>query len=590
VDHPDILEFISCKQDSRKLNNFNISVGLTESFIEAVHAGRHYPLINPRSGKETGALSARDVFDRIVFSAWENGEPGILFLDRINRDNPLPALGTIESTNPCGEQPLLSFESCNLGSLNLARLVCEGTLDWDRLAENVRVSVRFLDDVIDVNRYPLRQIAEATRGNRKIGLGVMGFADMLIRLGIPYDSPEALALAEKVMQRIADEAVRASEELAAERGPFPNFARSVFREQGRPPRRNATTTTIAPTGTISILAGCSSGIEPLFAVAFVRNVMDNDRFVEIHPLFEETARREGFFSGALMEKVLETGSVRGLEEVPEPWRRVFVTSHDISPERHIRMQAAFQQHTENSVSKTVNFPADASVEDVRTAFLLAHDLGCKGVTIYRDRSRDRQVLQAGSAGGTQGTAATAGRGAPSPALTPRPRPQTMRGVTRRMETSCGALYVTVNEDETGQPFEVFTSMGKAGGCAASQSEAIGRLVSLGLRSGVDPDQIIRQLRGISCHLPRGVGRNRVSSCADAVAQALQHVFHPVPESAMGPDPALPGVGPGGPAAAGGGGRAPDRLFLRGACPECQGTLEQEGGCSVCRDCGYSDCG
>ncbi len=586
VDHPDILEFISCKKDSRKLNNFNISVGLTESFMDAVQADRDYPLHNPRSGKETGTLPAREVFDRIVYSAWENGEPGILFLDRINRDNPVPALGTIESTNPCGEQPLLPFESCNLGSLNLAGLVREGDVDWERLAENVRVGVRFLDDVIDVNQYPLEEIAEATRGNRKIGLGVMGFADMLIRLGIPYDSPEALDLAEKMMKFVARESVRASEDLAAERGSFPNFSGSVFQEQGLPGRRNATTTTIAPTGTISLIAGCSSGIEPLFAIAFVRNVMDNDRLVEIHPLFEEIARREGFFSSTLMEKVVETGSVRGLKEVPEQWQRVFVTSHDISPEWHIRMQATFQKYTENSVSKTVNFSGNASVEDVRSAFLLAWELGCKGITIYRDRSRDRQVLQAGGNADSGSDLAAAIQGAPHP-LTPRPRPQTMQGITRRMVTSCGSLYVTVNQDESGRPFEVFTSMGKAGGCASSQSEAIGRLVSQGLRSGVDPDQIIRQLRGISCHLPRGVGKNRISSCADAVAQALQHFFHPDADPARGHVPEPSDVS--GQPVSFRHGSDMGLLFLRGACPECQGTLEQEGGCSVCRNCGFSDC-
>jgi ribonucleoside-diphosphate reductase alpha chain len=590
VDHPDILEFISCKKDSRKLNNFNISVGLTEAFMEAVDQGRDYPLRNPRSGNEAGRLEAREVFERIVNSAWENGEPGILFLDRINRDNPTPVLGAIESTNPCGEQPLFPYESCNLGSLNLSGMVRDGEVDWDGIAENTRTAVRFLDDVIDVNRYPLEEISSATRANRKIGLGVMGFADMLIRQGIPYDSLEATEQAEKVMEFVAREALLESERLAGERGPFPNFSRSVYAEQDRPARRNATITTIAPTGTISLIAGCSSGIEPLFALAFVRHVMDDEKLVEINPLFEEIARAEGFFSPELLDKVLETGSVRGLDEVPEQWQRVFVTAHDISPEWHIRMQAAFQKYTDNSVSKTVNFPGDASVEDVRRAFLLAYELGCKGMTIYRDRSRDQQVLQTGTNGGPEPQGGDA-EASSAPSLTPRPRPQAMKGITRRMETSCGALYITVNWDQSGRPFEVFTSMGKAGGCASSQSEAIGRLVSLGLRSGVDPDQIIRQLRGISCHLPRGMGKNRISSCADAVAQALQCFFHPADEHAGHPFPdtsAEPAhTGPSGAAAVP---HDNGRLFLRGACPECQGILEQEGGCSVCRNCGYSDCG
>lgn len=588
VDHPDILEFICCKQDSHRLNNFNLSVGLTEDFMEAVREDREYPLVNPRSGEVVGRLRAGEVFDRIVASAWKNGEPGILFMDRINRDNPTPREGEIESTNPCGEQPLLPFESCNLGSLNLAVMVHDGTIDWERFCATIHLSVRFLDNVIDVNRYPLMEIESATHANRKIGLGVMGFADMLIQLGIPYDSEEAVDLAEKVMKFVSREAVHASEELAEKRGPFPNFHRSIYSENGLPPRRNATTTTIAPTGTISLIAGCSSGIEPLFAVAFARNVLDDERLVDVNPVFEHTAKREAFYTDALLEKILEAGSVKGMEEVPECWRRVFVTSHDISPEWHIRMQSVFQKYTENSVSKTVNFPAEATEEDVHKAFLLAFELGCKGVTIYRDRSRDHQVLQ-------KGGFLTDSPGLETPELfseaplTPRPRPQSMNGITRRMDTSCGALYITINWDESGRPFEVFTSMGKAGGCAASQSEAIGRLVSLGLRSGIGPDQIIRQLRGISCHLPKGHGKKRISSCADAVAQALQYFFHSEREAVGGTGVRASDVSS---SMDSSGYRFQEDealLFLRGACPECKGPLEQEGSCTVCRNCGYSDC-
>ncbi len=581
VDHPDIMEFIHCKEDNSKLNNFNISVALTEAFMEAVDRDEDYLLVSPRTGRSQGKLKAAEVFDRIVDSAWRNGEPGILFMDRMNRDNPTPRLGEIESTNPCGEQPLLPYESCNLGSLNLPSVVRDNENDWTRLAENVRANVHIVDNVIDVNRYPLPEIESATRANRKIGLGVMGFADMLIQLGLPYDSEEAVKLGEKVMSFIAEEAEGATRALAEERGPFPNFETSVFAARETGTRRNATITTIAPTGTISMIAGCSSGIEPLFAVAYVRNVLDNEKLVELHPLFEEIARSEGFYSEDLIEKILDTGSIRQLEEVPEHWRRVFVTSHDISPEWHTRMQAAFQKHTENSVSKTVNFPSEATREDVRKAFLLAYELGCKGVTIYRDRSRDDQVLQKGGTRHEQEKKEqqeiidTSG-------LTPRPRPPAMRGVTRRMETSCGALYVTINWDESGWPFEVFTSMGKAGGCASSQAEAIGRLVSLGLRARMDPKQIMRQLRGISCHLPRGIGRNRISSCADAVAQALEQFFQAEIEGSLEPGneslrAASVAVNDGG------------LLFLRGACPECQGALEHEGGCAVCRNCGYSDC-
>lgn len=495
----------------------------------------------------------------------------------------------------CGEQPLLPFESCNLASLNLAKVCVDGAIDWNRLARNVRLSVHFLDNVVDVNRYPLPTIEAMTLLNRKIGLGVMGFADLLLMLGIPYDSQEAVDLGRKLMKFVSEEAVRASEDLARERGPFPSFGQSIFAQRGLPPRRNATVTTIAPTGTISMIAGCSSGVEPLFAIAFVRNVLDNERLVEIHPLFAEVARREGFASDALFERILETGSVRGIEEVPERWRRVFVTSHDIAPEWHIRMQAAFQEYTDNSVSKTVNFPSDATREDVRKAFWLAYKLGCKGVTIYRDRSRDRQVLQKGvsAEAGDRKKAPEAARAEPAkPLLVPRPRPDVMEGTTRKMETSCGSLYVTVNRDESGRPFEVFTSMGKAGGCASSQSEAIGRLVSLALRSGIDPHQVVRQLRGISCHLPRGLGRNKISSCADAVAQALEFFLDP----AVG---AGASEGAGSRSAGGRVGREIAKkqsvaeylknLYHRGACPECQGPLEMSGGCAVCRNCGYSDC-
>ncbi len=512
----------------------------------------------------------------------------------------------------CGEQPLLPFESCNLASLNLAKVFADGAIDWDRLARNVRLTVHFLDNVVDVNRYPLPEIEAVTLQNRKIGLGVMGFADLLIMLGVPYDSQEAVDLGRRIMKFISDEAVRASEELARERGPFPSFGQSVFAQKGLPPRRNATVTTIAPTGTISMIAGCSSGIEPLFAVAFVRNVLDNERLVEIHPLFAEVARREGFASDALFERILETGSVRGIEQVPGRWRRVFATSHDIAPEWHIRMQAAFQEYTDNSVSKTVNFPSGATREDVREAFWLAYKLGCKGVTIYRDRSRDRQVLQKGVSSEARGRAEPQGTGAAEtpPLLVPRPRPDVMEGATRKMETSCGSLYVTVNWDESGRPFEVFTSMGKAGGCASSQSEAIGRLVSLALRSGIDPQQVVRQLRGISCHLPRGIGRNKISSCADAVAQALEYFLEPArtaaTESAAGGGKGLGAAGQSGGARAGrpapgspeetpheacseGVAEYLRNLYHRGACPECQGPLEMAGGCAVCRNCGYSDC-
>ncbi|HEX9080276.1 MAG TPA: vitamin B12-dependent ribonucleotide reductase, partial [Desulfuromonadaceae bacterium] len=368
VDHPNISDFIMCKADQKHLNNFNISVGLTEKFMQAVERDEEYDLINPRTKQTCGTKNARKVFQLIVKQAWENGEPGIIFLDRLNRDNPTPLVGEIESTNPCGEQPLLPYESCNLGSINLGKVVKNGKVDWERLRELVRLSVHFLDNVIEVNNYPLQQIADMTRSNRKIGLGVMGWADMLIMLGIPYCSDEAITLGEKVMKFINDEGHAYSRELGKVRGTFPNFKGSIFDRPGKGETRNATVTTIAPTGTISIIAGASSGVEPLFAVSFVRQVMDNNKLIEINPMFEEIARKRGFYSDGLMEKIAEHGTLHDLPEVPEDIRQVFVTAHDITPDYHIQMQAAFQRYTDNAVSKTVNFPNSATYEDVEKVY------------------------------------------------------------------------------------------------------------------------------------------------------------------------------------------------------------------------------
>jgi ribonucleoside-diphosphate reductase alpha chain len=392
VDHPDIMDFIMCKAENDTLHNFNISVGLTESFMAAVEKDEKYDLINPRNGQSVGTLDARRVFDRIVRQAWQNGEPGIVFLDRLNRDNPTPHLGMIESTNPCGEQPLLPYESCNLGSINLGKMVKDGAVDWTRLKDVIYLSVHFLDNVVEINKYPLPEIAAITLGNRKIGLGVMGWADMLIMLGISYDSEEARQLAGEVMQFINDSGHRASRKLARERGAFANFKNSVYDQKREPPIRNATVTTIAPTGTISIIANASSGIEPVFAVSYVRQVMDNDTLLEVHPLFEKTARERGFYSPELMQRIAKHATIRDMEEIPADIRKIFITAHDISPEAHIRMQAAFQKYTDNAVSKTVNFPNNATIDDVAQVFWLAYKLDCKGVTIYRDGSRPLQVL------------------------------------------------------------------------------------------------------------------------------------------------------------------------------------------------------
>jgi ribonucleoside-diphosphate reductase alpha chain len=535
---------------------------MTEKFMDAVEKDGEYEIVNPRDGQPMKTLSARKVFEHIVDLAWTNGEPGIIFLDRLNRDNPTPHVGEIEATNPCGEQPLLPYESCNLGSINLAKMVKDGEVDWDHLKHVVKTAVRFLDNVIEVNNYPISEIAEMTRANRKIGLGVMGWADLLILCGIPYNSEEAVELGEKVMKFITDQARSASRELAAERGPFPNFKGSRYDVKGGKAVRNATCTTIAPTGTISIMAGASSGVEPLFAVSYVRQVLDNDVLVEVHPLFEKIARERGFYSQKLMKEIAEHGTVEGIEAIPEDVRRVFVTSHDITPEDHIRMQAAFQKYTDNAVSKTVNFRHDASRDDVATVYRLAYQQGCKGVTIYRDGSRDMQVLSVAKKEEKPAEsvipmeARKAGR--------KRDRPRALKGATYQMETGCGPLYVTVNEDNDGL-FELFTTMGKAGGCAASQCEAIGRLVSLAWRSGVQARQAIKQMIGITCHKPAGFGDNRVTSCADAVAKAIQMHMLDHDEEGMTVNNA------------------------GGACPECGGPVEHEGGCSVCHACGYSEC-
>jgi ribonucleoside-diphosphate reductase alpha chain len=578
VDHPDIIDFITAKKDNRRLNNFNISVAITEEFMLAVKEDRDYELVNPHGGEVVDKISARKVFQMIVELAWKNGEPGIVFLDRLNADNPTPNAGMIESTNPCGEQPLLPYESCNLGSINLSHMISEeggkSRIDFDKLGETVRTATRFLDDVIDVNRYPLRQIKENTLANRKIGLGVMGFADALVRMEIPYDSEEALEVAEEIMGFIQRESIATSVELASERGAFPNFKGSTLDSGDAAKRRNATNTTIAPTGTLSIIAGCSSGVEPLFAVAFIRNVMDDDELVEVNPIFEDIARSEGFYSEELMKKIAEEGTVQGIEEIPEKWRRIFVTAHDITPEWHIRIQAAFQKYTDNAVSKTVNFPKSATKEDVEEVYIKAYEMGCKGVTIYRDGSRQEQVLNIGVVNREGEMGETELSDDLSGLLKPRPRPEVTTGKTHKMTTGCGNLYVTINEDEHG-PFEVFTQMGKAGGCSASQSEAISRLISLSLRAGLDPKQIVKQLRGIRCPNPGWEKGGMILSCSDAIARAIERYFLEE-KTPVGHKVAKMSAG------------YLDKVA--GFCPDCGGVMEHEGGCAVCRECGFSKCG
>ncbi len=394
VDHPDVAEFVEAKRGPG-LQNFNISVAVTDEFMRAAAAGRGFALRHPRSGAAAGEVDARDLFRRIASAAWESGEPGLVFLDRVQASNPTPDLGAIEAVNPCGEQPLLPFEACTLGSVNLARFGRAGAVDWDGLAACVRDGVRFLDDVLDVNAWPLPQIAEVSRRNRKVGLGVMGWADLLVELGLPYDAPEALALAGDLMGFVAREAHRESQSLGAARGPFPGWPSSAPARRGEPPRRNATVTTVAPTGTLSVVAGCSSGIEPLFAVAYVRHALGGVDLPEEHPLLGERLRRAG--AGGALEAIRSLGRARGVAGVPEAVQRVFATAHDVAPEDHVRMQAAFQRHVDNGVSKTINLPRGAPVEAVERAFRLAHQLGCKGITVYRDGSREGQVLTSGVA-------------------------------------------------------------------------------------------------------------------------------------------------------------------------------------------------
>ncbi len=596
IDHPDILDFITCKQQNDRLNNFNISVAMTDTFMDAVDRDGEYDLVTPRGKAVVKRLQARKVFDTIVNMAWKNGDPGIIFLDRINQYNPTPHVGMVESTNPCGEQPLLPYESCNLGSINLAKMLAQhGTaIDFDKLRHTVQQACHFLDNVIDANRYPLDKISEMTRSNRKIGLGVMGFADMLLEMGIPYNSDEAVRVGESVMKFITDEGRKMSQELAKERGAFPNFKGSIYDKPGMAPLRNATVTTIAPTGTLSIIAGCSSGIEPLFGLSFVRKVLDGTEMIEVNPVFERVAKARGFASESLMKEIAEHGGCTGVKTVPEDVQKVFVSAHDITPEWHIRMQAAFQKYTDNAVSKTVNFPHSAVKKDVEKVYLLAYKTGCKGVTIYRDGSRDEQVLSTGATEKARKAAATNQHvtvASASPELAeekkPRSRPALTHGVTQKLPTGCGNLYITINEDEEGI-CEVFSTMGKSGGCAASQSEAVSRMVSLALRSGVSIDSIIKQVKGIRCPSPAWGEGGSILSCPDAIGRALErytkeHVSHRHKTSS-----AQPTVGYTSSDCAKGGNT--NHLGLCPECPDCGGLLEFGEGCAFCRGCGFSKCG
>ena len=631
VDHPDILEFVTCKDDLTQVTNFNISVAVTDAFMKAVEEGTSYDLIHPRSGKVMGQLDARDVFRQIVHGAWKTGEPGVYFIDRANYYNPVPRLGSYEATNPCGEQPLLPYDVCNLGSINLGLFVKQGDVDWERLRTAVHVCTHFLDNVIDANKYPLAEIDDLAKRIRRIGLGVMGWADLLVRLGIPYDSDEGVALGRRVMEFVDEEAKVASEQLAEQRGVFPEWETSIWGpdascargpdgERVRPMRRlrNCNLTTVAPTGTISIIANCSSGIEPLFAVAFMRN-QAGVLMPDLNEDFVAIARQEGWYSDDLMQRIAEAGHIH-FDAVPAQWQRVFVTAHDVTPEWHIQMQAAFQEFTDSAISKTCNFGHDATEEYVEKIYRYAYKLGCKGVTVYRDASREMQVLSTGATAKKVQEQAANGQTAVAEALgriaeleaelertrgmlhdaeaenlqrrAKRSRPDLLKGSTRRIETPLGTMYVTITEDDRGQPFEVFISLGKAGGALMADVEAVGRLISLGLRSGIPMREIYRQLRGISSDRAVGLGPNKVLSVPDAIGIAIEKWM----QDRQGIQQDLLGgaVAPASAHAAAAEGTVSERTgeaqdFI-GACPDCGSQLAFAEGCAKCHVCGFSECG
>lgn len=616
VDHPDIMEFIHCKDDGVSITNFNVSVTITDRFMEALRKGEDYDLIDPHTGKKSGRLSAQEVWDEIAESAWKTGDPGMIFIDRINDSpaNPVRARGwEVEATNPCGEQPLYPFDACNLGSIFLKYYVKEKDgkkeVDWAKLKRTSRLATRMLDNVIEMNPFPLPQIAETVRKIRRIGLGVGGWANMLVELGIPYDSKEALRLAEKVMKFINDEGHKASQELALERGPFEMFSKSIYKDEK--PIRNSTVTTIAPTGTIGILADCSGGIEPLFAIAYQHIVKSENRTLTfIDPAFEKVAKDRGFYTKELMDKVSEKGVLRGIEEIPEDVRQVFGTAHEIHPDWHIRMQAAFQKNTDNAVSKTINLPHDASEEDIKHAYHLAWDTGCRGITVFRDGCKVDQVLNLGTKNEKK---EESHEEINQPSFLDARlvvRPFVIKGATYKMKTPVGTAFITINEDEKGQPMEMFINIGKVGSDVSAFAVALGRTISASLRftSFLSPreraQEIAEQLSGIGGRRSVGFGPNKIRSLPDAVSVALathfgfnghslngnghidtdasgemQEILHQdslVIEESVGE--VL---------------HAEQEDFqLAGAdiCPECgENTLVFEEGCAKCYACGHSEC-
>jgi ribonucleoside-diphosphate reductase alpha chain len=650
VDHPDVMDFIACKEDLTQITNFNISVAVTKKFMDAVKAKASYDLIDPASGETVGSLDANMVWDKMIQGAWKTGEPGCFFIDEANRYNPVPSLGDYEATNPCGEQPLLPYDVCNLGSVNVGVYVQDGVMDWDAFRRDIRLSTHFLDNIIDVNKYPLPEIDALSKRIRRIGLGVMGFADALIRLGIAYDTAEGVAFGKRVMEYLDVEGKVESERLANERGAFPEWAKSIWGpdetcardaegKRIRPMQllRNCNVTTVAPTGTISIIAGCSSGLEPIFAVAFMRN-QAGVMMPDVNEDFVAIAKAEGWYTAELMERIAKSGHVKHAE-VPAKWQKVFVTANVIAPVWHVRMQAAFQDHCDSAISKTTNFAHTATVEDVRAIYEMAYDMKCKGVTVYRDGSRDAQVLSTGAT-------ATAAAERDKPAASKeerrevgaligqlaekdaeldrlrrtlhevesenlqrrakRARPDRLRSTSIRKETPLGTMFVHLTEDDRGQPFEVFVTLGKAGGSAMADAEALGRLISLALRSGIPLMEVHRQLRGISSDRAVGLGPNKVLSVPDAIGLALEEwwrdrtlgVQQEMLPSASSPAPTLTPASKPVTMNVERGGEQASMSFeayngganFMGTCPDCGSQMEYAEGCVKCHVCGFSECG
>ncbi|MDG0865511.1 vitamin B12-dependent ribonucleotide reductase [Candidatus Lucifugimonas marina] len=621
VHHPDILEFIDCKQVEGEIHNFNISVGASDEFMQAVKDDTTYALralrepSNPDSGMvEVDRLNAREVFSKIVYGAWRNGEPGMIFLDEVNRNSPVIHLGRITATNPCGEQPLLPNESCNLGSIDVAKFLETDEagmtdLNWNRLGETVKTATRMLDNVIDANKYAVPAIEEMTQSTRKLGLGLMGFADMLVELGIPYDTEEAVELGRKLMAFIRDHADQESMAMAEERGAFPAWHDSEAAKRGDKPYRNACRLTVAPTGTISMIAGASSGIEPIFALAFRKqNILGGETLYYVDKNFERISKERGFYSEDLLEHLSDGGSLQDRDDVPDDVKRLFHVASDISPRDHVLMQAAFQESTDAGISKTVNFPNEATVEDVEDAYLLAWETHCKGITVYRAGSRDKEVLTTGTSENAQAEASADENTIGIPQyIAPKERPAMLNGITRRVRTGRGNLFVTVNMASDGRPFEVFATHGKAGGNDAAMAEAVSRMASLSLRSGIDPIDVSEQLRGIT-DVPAWDEGEMIRSVPDAIASVLDRInaeasalptqeeltesessqagmFNaPTPkELGMPTAQAVPMMGQEEKVA------VPAGAMTGELCPECSSTVAHVEGCLKCFSCGYSKC-